>query len=53
MESAIQAGALYAERDDTIAEYYCVNPGHSKKRFANPKRIEYRKRYGWPLPHIT
>lgn len=53
MESAIQARALYAERDDTIAKYYCVNPGHSKKRFANPKRIEYRKRYGWPVPNIT
>jgi coenzyme F420 hydrogenase subunit beta len=52
MESAIQAGELHAEFDDTIAEYYCVNPGHSKKRFANPKRIEYRKRYGWPVPDI-
>jgi len=53
MESATRAGVLYAERDETIAEYYCVNPGHSKKRFANPKRIEYRKRYGWPIPNIT
>jgi coenzyme F420 hydrogenase subunit beta len=53
MDSAIGAGALYAERDDTISEYYCVNPGHSKKRFANPKRIEYRKRYGWPVPKVT
>ncbi|MEE9420878.1 MAG: Coenzyme F420 hydrogenase/dehydrogenase, beta subunit C-terminal domain [Desulfatiglandaceae bacterium] len=53
MESATRAGALYAEQDDTISEYYCVNPGHSKKRFANPKRIEYRRRYGWPVPNIT
>jgi len=53
MESAIRAGALYAEQDDTISQYYCVNPGHSKKRFANPRRMEYRRRYGWPLPNIT
>lgn len=53
LKSATQAGVLHAEGDDTIAEYYCVNPGHSKKRFANPKRIEYRKRYGWPVPNIT
>lgn len=53
VESAIRAGVLYAERDDTIENYYCVNPGHSKKRFANPKRMEYRKRYGWAMPVIT
>jgi len=53
MESAIRAGVLHAEPDDNILDYYCVNPGHSKKRFANPKRIEYRKRYGWPVPDLT
>ena len=53
IESAVKAGVLYTERDDTISDYYCVNPGHSKKFFANPRRIEYRKRYGWSVPEIT
>ncbi len=53
VNSAIQAGVLHAERDDNMIEYYPTNPGHSKKRFANVKRIEYRKRYGWPLPNVT
>lgn len=53
VNSAIEAGVLFAERDDNMIEYYPTNPGHSKKRFANPKRIEYRKRYGWPVPNVT
>jgi len=53
MDSAVKSGVLYAENDEKISDYYCINPGHSKKRFANPKRIEYRKRYGWPVPNIT
>jgi coenzyme F420 hydrogenase subunit beta len=53
INSAIKADVIHAERDDNMIEYYATNPGHSKKRFANPKRIEYRKRYGWPVPNIT
>ena len=53
IDSAIKAGVLFAEQDDNMIEYYPTNPGHSKKRFANPKRIEYRKRYGWPVPNVT
>ena len=53
INSAIKAGVIHAERDDNMIEYYATNPGHSKKRFANPKRIEYRKRYGWPVPNVT
>ena len=53
LNSAIDAGVIHAERDENMIDYYPTNPGHSKKRFANPKRIAYRKRYGWPVPNVT
>ena len=53
VDSAVKAGVLHAERDDNMIQYYPTNPGHSKKRFANPKRMEYRRRYGWPVPNVT
>lgn len=52
-EGAIEAGYIVSEPGGDIESYYPVNPGHPKKKFAVPARIEYRKKYGWPVPTIT
>jgi coenzyme F420 hydrogenase subunit beta len=50
---AVEAGYIVSEPGGSIESYYPVNPGHPKKKFAVPTRIEYRKKYGWPVPKIT
>jgi len=52
-QGAIEAGYIVSEPGGQIESYYPVNPGHPKKKFAVPARIEYRKKYGWPVPEIT
>lgn len=52
-QGAIEAGYIVSMPGGPIESYYPVNPGHPKKKFAVPARLEYRKRYGWPVPVIT
>lgn len=52
-QRAVEAGYIVSEPGGPIESYYPVNPGHPKKKFAVPARIEYRKKYGWPVPQIT
>ncbi len=52
-QRAVEAGYIVSKPGGQIESYYPVNPGHPKKKFAVPTRIEYRKKYGWPVPKIT
>ncbi len=49
---AVEAGYIVSMPGGPIESYYPVNPGHPKKKFAVPTRIEYRKKYGYPVPRI-